>query len=75
MKCLVCHTENRAEAKFCGNCGHSLTEEAVASEGEQQERVALAKKTRTNETVEQAKRFAVDIFSFLNMLSKHRQRL
>ena len=43
MKCLVCHTENRAEAKFCGNCGHSLTEEAVASEGEQQERVALAK--------------------------------
>lgn len=64
MKCLACHTENRAEAKFCGNCGHSLTEEAVASEGEQQERVALAKKTRTNETVEQAKRFASGYFQF-----------
>ncbi len=30
MKCPACHTENTAEAKFCGNCGHSLTEEAVA---------------------------------------------
>ena len=31
MKCSACHTENAAEAKFCGNCGHSLTEEVVAS--------------------------------------------
>ena len=31
MKCPSCHTENAAEAKFCGNCGHSLTEEVVAS--------------------------------------------
>ncbi|MED2792774.1 zinc ribbon domain-containing protein [Bacillus wiedmannii] len=63
MKCPACHTENAAEAKFCGNCGHSLTEEAVASgaqeEGEQQARVALAK-----ETVEQAKRFASGYFQF-----------
>ncbi|MED2932099.1 zinc ribbon domain-containing protein [Bacillus wiedmannii] len=63
MKCPACHTENTAEAKFCGNCGHSLTEEVVASgaqeEGEQQERVALAK-----ETVEQAKRFASGYFQF-----------
>ncbi len=63
MECPACHTENTAEAKFCGNCGHSLTEEVVASgaqeEGEQQERVALAK-----ETVEQAKRFASGYFQF-----------
>lgn len=63
MKCPACHTENTAEAKFCGNCGHSLTEEAVASgaqeESEQQARVALAK-----ETVEQAKRFASGYFQF-----------
>ena len=75
MKCPACHTENTTEAKFCGNCGHSLTEEAVASEGEQQVRVALAKETRPNETVEKAKRFASGYFQFLNMLSKHRQRL
>ena len=29
MKCPACNTENAAEAKFCGNCGHSLTEEVV----------------------------------------------
>ncbi|KPU50902.1 zinc ribbon domain-containing protein [Bacillus wiedmannii] len=68
MKCPACHTENTAEAKFCGNCGHSLTEEAVASgaqeEGEQQARVAPAEETRSNETVEQAKRFASGYFQF-----------
>ncbi|KMP26333.1 zinc ribbon domain-containing protein [Bacillus wiedmannii] len=68
MKCPACHTENATEAKFCGNCGHSLTEEAVASgaqeEGEQQARVAPAKETRQNETVEQAKRFASGYFQF-----------
>ncbi len=68
MKCPACHTENTAEAKFCGNCGHSLTEEVVASgaqeEDEQQARVAEAKETRPNETVEQAKRFASGYFQF-----------
>ncbi|MBJ8103998.1 MULTISPECIES: zinc ribbon domain-containing protein [Bacillus cereus group] len=68
MKCPACHTENAAEAKFCGNCGHSLTEEVVASgaeeEGEQQARVAQVKETRPNETVEQAKRFASGYFQF-----------
>ncbi|MFB6729263.1 zinc ribbon domain-containing protein [Bacillus mobilis] len=68
MKCPACHTENAAEAKFCGNCGHSLTEEVVVSgaqeEGEQQARVAQVKETRPNETVEQAKRFASGYFQF-----------
>ncbi|GAB6560834.1 zinc ribbon domain-containing protein [Bacillus mobilis] len=68
MKCPACQTENAAEAKFCGNCGHSLTEEVVASgaqeEDEQQARVAQAKETRPNETVEQAKRFASGYFQF-----------
>ncbi|MFC9418434.1 zinc ribbon domain-containing protein [Bacillus mobilis] len=68
MKCPACQTENTAEAKFCGNCGQSLTEEVVASgaqeEGEQQARVAQAKETRSNETVEQAKRFASGYFQF-----------
>ncbi|MBG9828368.1 zinc ribbon domain-containing protein [Bacillus wiedmannii] len=68
MKCPACQTENAAEAKFCGKCGYSLTEEAVASgaqeEGEQQARVAPKKETRQNETVEQAKRFASGYFQF-----------
>lgn len=68
MKCLACHTENATKAKFCGNCGHSLTEGAVASssqeEGEQQVRVEQAKETRPNETVEKAKRFASGYFQF-----------
>ncbi|MCW1241611.1 zinc ribbon domain-containing protein [Bacillus pretiosus] len=68
MKCPACHTENTAEAKFCGNCGHSLTEEVVASsgqeEGSEQARAAQAKETRPNETVEQAKRFASGYFQF-----------
>ncbi|PEM33050.1 zinc ribbon domain-containing protein [Bacillus wiedmannii] len=68
MECPACQTENAAEAKFCGNCGHSLTEEAVASgaqeEDEQRARVAPAKETRQNETVEQAKRFASGYFQF-----------
>ncbi|WP_263701872.1 zinc ribbon domain-containing protein [Bacillus thuringiensis] len=68
MKCPACQMENAAEAKFCGNCGHSLTEEVVASgaqeEDEQQARVAPAKETRPNETVEQAKRFASGYFQF-----------
>lgn len=79
MKCPACHTENATEAKFCGNCGHSLTEGAVASsaqeEGEQQARVAKAKETRPNETVEQAKQFASGYFQFLNTHYKHRQLL
>ena len=68
-----------AEAKFCGNCGHSLTEEVVASsgqeEGPEQVRAAQAKEARPNETVEQAKRFASYYFQFLNMHYKHPQRL
>ncbi|WP_242255523.1 zinc ribbon domain-containing protein [Bacillus cereus group sp. BfR-BA-01379] len=68
MKCPACQTENAAEAKFCGNCGHSLTEEVVASgaqeEDEQQARATQAKETRPNETVEQAKRFASGYFQF-----------
>lgn len=63
MKCPACHTENTAEAKFCGNCGHSLTEEVVASSG-QEEEPEQAKETRPNETVEQAKRFASGYFQF-----------
>ena len=67
------------EAKFCGNCGHSLTEEVVASsgqeEGPEQARATQAKETRPNETVEQAKRFASGYFQFLNMHYKHRQQL
>ncbi|MDH4421336.1 MULTISPECIES: zinc ribbon domain-containing protein [Bacillus] len=67
MKCSACHTENAAEAKFCGNCGHSLTEEVVASgvpEGGHQPSAAQVKETRPNETVEQAKRFASGYFQF-----------
>ncbi|MDR4985673.1 zinc ribbon domain-containing protein [Bacillus cereus] len=68
MKCPACNTENAAEAKFCGNCGQSLTAEVVASGaeegGEQQARVAQVKETRPNETVEQAKRFASGYFQF-----------
>jgi len=68
MKCPACHTENAAEAKFCGNCGHSLTEEVVAS-GDQEEgqlsRKEQVKETRPNETVEQAKQFASGYFQFL----------
>ncbi|MES9697819.1 MULTISPECIES: zinc ribbon domain-containing protein [Bacillus] len=68
MKCPACNTENAAEARFCGNCGHSLTEEVVVSggqeEGKQQVRIAQVKETRPNETVEQAKRFASGYFQF-----------
>ncbi|MGG0293194.1 zinc ribbon domain-containing protein [Bacillus pacificus] len=68
MKCPACHTENTAEAKFCGNCGHSLKEEVVVSSGQEEEpeqaRAAQAKETRTNETVEQAKQFASGYFQF-----------
>ncbi|KAB2443247.1 zinc-ribbon domain-containing protein [Bacillus luti] len=68
MKCPECHTENAAEAKFCGNCGHSLTEELVVSsareEEEQQANVAQVKGTRPNETVKQTKRFASGYFQF-----------
>ncbi|MED0901413.1 zinc ribbon domain-containing protein [Bacillus cereus] len=68
MKCPACHTENAAEAKFCGNCGHSLTEEVVASSGQEEgpelARVAQEKETRPNETVEQAKQFASGYFQF-----------
>ncbi|HDR8182382.1 TPA: zinc ribbon domain-containing protein [Bacillus thuringiensis] len=68
MKCPACRTENTTEAKFCGNCGHSLTEEVVVSsgqeEGPEQARAAQAKETRPNETVEQAKRFASGYFQF-----------
>lgn len=67
MKCPECYTENAAEAKFCGNCGHSLTEELVVSsarEEEQQARVAQVKEPRPNETVKQTKRFASGYFQF-----------
>ncbi|PQZ59826.1 zinc ribbon domain-containing protein [Bacillus sp. MYb209] len=67
MKCPACNTENAAEAKFCGNCGHSLTEEAVASGGQEEgqlSRPAQVKESRPNETVEQAKRFASGYFQF-----------
>ncbi|EMI9086951.1 MULTISPECIES: zinc ribbon domain-containing protein [Bacillus] len=68
MKCPSCHTENVAEAKFCGNCGHSLMEEVVASSGQEEgtelARTVQAKETRPNETVEQAKRFASGYFQF-----------
>lgn len=63
MKCPVCHTENAAEAKFCGNCGHSLTDSAQ-EDGQQSSRAAQVKETRPNETVEQAKRFASGYFQF-----------
>lgn len=68
MKCPACHTENATEAKFCGNCGHSLTEETVASSGQEEEpelaRAAQVKETRPNETLEQAKRFVSGYFQF-----------
>lgn len=68
MQCPACNTENAAEARFCGNCGHSLTEEVAASgaqeEGQQQARAAQVKESRPNETVEQAKRFASGYFQF-----------
>ncbi|PGM95797.1 zinc ribbon domain-containing protein [Bacillus cereus] len=68
MQCPACNTENAAEARFCGNCGHSLTEEVAASgaqeEGQQQARAAQVKEIRPNETVEQAKRFASGYFQF-----------
>ncbi|MGE7882252.1 zinc-ribbon domain-containing protein [Bacillus sp. NPDC094077] len=64
MKCPACHTENAAEAKFCGNCGHSLTANGVQEEGQQASRVAQVKETQPNETVEQAKRFASGYFQF-----------
>ncbi|PEP30151.1 zinc ribbon domain-containing protein [Bacillus wiedmannii] len=67
MKCPACHTENETEAKFCGNCGHSMTEEVASDaqeEGPEQARAAQAKETRPNETVGQAKRFASGYFQF-----------
>ncbi|WP_439875396.1 zinc ribbon domain-containing protein [Bacillus mycoides] len=67
MKCPACHTENAAEAKFCGNCGHSLTEEVVATGGQEEgqlSRKEQVKETRPNETVEQAKQFASGYFQF-----------
>ncbi|MEH7534544.1 zinc ribbon domain-containing protein [Bacillus toyonensis] len=68
MKCPACHTENAVEAKFCGNCGHSLIEEVVASgvqeENQQSSHAEQAKETRPNETVEQAKRFTSGYFRF-----------
>ncbi|MEV5109008.1 zinc ribbon domain-containing protein [Bacillus sp. LBA3-1-1.1] len=67
MKCPACHTENAAEAKFCGNCGHSLTEEVVESGGQEEgqlSRKEQVKETRPNETVEQAKQFASGYFQF-----------
>ncbi|WP_241138944.1 zinc ribbon domain-containing protein [Bacillus mycoides] len=68
MKCPACNTENAAEARFCGNCGHSLTEEVVASDGQEEgqlSRPARVKETRPNETVEQVKQFASGYFQFL----------
>ena len=59
------------EAKFCGNCGHSLPEELVVSgarEEEQQAGIAQVKEPRQNEKVKQTKRFASGYFQFLNML-------
>ncbi|MEK7017633.1 zinc ribbon domain-containing protein [Bacillus sp. FSL R9-9410] len=74
MKCPACQTENAAEARFCGNCGHSLTEEVVASgaqeEGQQQARAAQVKESRPNETVEQAKQFASGYFQFFKSAFK-----
>ncbi|QUG83092.1 zinc ribbon domain-containing protein [Bacillus nitratireducens] len=67
MKCPACHTENAVEAKFCGNCGHSLTEEVVESGGQEEgqlSRKEQVKETRPNETVEQAKQFASGYFQF-----------
>ncbi|HHT7189560.1 TPA: zinc ribbon domain-containing protein [Bacillus cereus] len=64
MKCPACNTDNAAEAKFCGNCGHSLTEEAVVSGAQEDGSTAQVRKTRPNETVEQAKRYASGYFQF-----------
>ena len=68
MTCPKCNTEHTNEAKFCGNCGHALTDQVAghhAEQGEQQ----LTKSARTqevvsNEKVEQAKQFASDYFQF-----------
>ncbi|HDR7792402.1 TPA: zinc ribbon domain-containing protein [Bacillus luti] len=64
MKCPACNTDNAAEAKFCGNCGHSLTEEAVVSGAQEDGSTAQVRETRPNETVEQAKRYASGYFQF-----------
>ncbi|PGS03238.1 MULTISPECIES: zinc ribbon domain-containing protein [Bacillus] len=68
MMCPECKTEHASEVKFCGNCGHSLMEQAVehhAEQGEQQlSQPAPVQENRSNETVEQAKQFASDYFQF-----------
>ncbi|EOP57135.1 MULTISPECIES: zinc ribbon domain-containing protein [Bacillus cereus group] len=68
MTCPECKAEHTSEAKFCGNCGHSLTEQVVehhAEQGEQQlSQPAPVQENRSNETVEQAKQFASGYFQF-----------
>ncbi|MDZ5606236.1 zinc ribbon domain-containing protein [Bacillus pseudomycoides] len=68
MTCPNCKTEHTSEAKFCGNCGHALTEQDVenrAKQGEQQlSQSAPMQAIRSNETVGQAKQFASDYLQF-----------
>ncbi|KFN02992.1 zinc ribbon domain-containing protein [Bacillus clarus] len=69
MTCPGCNMEHADGAKFCGNCGRSLTEEVVESSAKEEEqqlsRIAPAKESRPNETVEQAKQIASGYFQFL----------
>ncbi|MCI0764761.1 zinc-ribbon domain-containing protein [Bacillus sp. TL12] len=68
MTCPKCNTEHTSEAKFCGNCGHALTEQAAGHREQQAEqqliRSAPTQAAGSNEKVEQAKQFASGYFQF-----------
>ncbi|ABS21285.1 zinc ribbon domain-containing protein [Bacillus cytotoxicus] len=65
MTCPNCHMENTAHAKFCGYCGHALTELAEEQAGRNDN---LEK--RTNEVREQVKEFVSGYFHFFKNAMK-----
>lgn len=64
MTCPRCNTEHTNEAKFCGNCGHALTDQATEQGEQQLTRLAPAQETISNEKVAQAKQLASGYFQF-----------
>ncbi|PFK30284.1 zinc ribbon domain-containing protein [Bacillus cereus] len=64
MTCPKCNTEHTNEAKFCGNCGHALTDQATEQGEQQLTRLAPAQETISNEKVAQAKQLASGYFQF-----------
>ncbi|EEL48071.1 MULTISPECIES: zinc-ribbon domain-containing protein [Bacillus cereus group] len=64
MTCPKCNTEHTNEAKFCGNCGHALTDQATEQGEQQLTRSAPAQERVPNEKVAQAKQLASGYFQF-----------